>query len=934
MKKLVLVDGNAIVHRAYHALPPLNKKDGKPTNAVYGFFSMILKIVTDLNPESLIVCFDRPKPTFRKQMFAGYQSTRPKMEDALSDQFVMIHKILEKAKINIYELDGYEADDLIGTLSVQSVEEGFNDQVIILTGDRDLVQLVTKKVLILAPIVGVSKMILFDEDKVKEKYGLAPGQIVDYKALVGDSSDNIPGVAGIGVKTATTLLGNYDTLDRIYEHLDDLSPSVRKKLEANKENAYLSQKLADIVTDLEIHLDLEQARPDHYDPETIRALFRELEFRSLIQRLDGLSQRYGKSASQVGQQLSLFGKAPAFGETTSKPVSDLQVRIVDTPEALQDLVAVLQNAALIAFDTETTSTDQMQAELVGISLAVEPDNGFYIPVGHQTGQQLDLHPVLEALRAPLSNPNIPKAGHNVKYDYVVLARYGLLVAPLSFDTMIAEWLVNPASRNLGLKNLSWVRLDHQMTEIEALIGKGKNQKSMAEVPIADAAAYAADDAVVVLRLIPILRDELENTQVLPIFNEMEMPLVSVLAEMEMAGISLDVAFLREMSGRLGSRLAEIQELIHTAVGEAFNLNSTQQLSKALFDTLQLSPPAGTRKTASGFYSTAAGVLETLQGKHPVVDWVLEHRELSKLKSTYVDALPLQVNPQTQRVHTSYNQAGSRTGRIASSNPNLQNIPIRTELGRMVRNAFVAAPGNQLVAVDYSQVELRIVAHMAQDQAMLAAFRAGQDIHSTTAAALYGVGLADVTQEYRRHAKAVNFGLIYGMSAFGLTRSTDLTLAEAEDFVAAYFRQFPGVKNYLDGIRKQAAELGYVETLLGRRRYFPGLQNPGNQQVRQREEREAINAPIQGTAADIMKVAMLRVSKALQDVSISAKSLLQVHDELVLECLADQVTEVAALIQRIMENAYHLDVPLQTEARSGSNWGDLKPLIITTPRVVG
>ncbi len=460
--------------------------------------------------------------------------------------------------------------------------------------------------------------------------------------------------------------------------------------------------------------------------------------------------------------------------------------MVDTLEALDDLTNLLQKARLISIDTETTSTDQMRADLVGISLATDEGNGYYIPVGHKTGlgKQLPLKVVLESLRGPLTDPKKPKYGHNLKYDFVVLARHGLRVTPLSFDTMIAEWLSNPTSRNLGLKSLAWVRLDYRMTEIEELIGKGKDQRTMAEVPISEAAPYAAADAAVVLRLAPVLEADLDACQATKLFNELEMPLVPVLADMEMTGIALDIGFLERMSGELNTRLNEIEAQVYQAVGESFNLNSTQQLSEALFDRLKLAPPDRTRRTASGFYSTSAEVLDSLRGKHPVVDWVLEYRELSKLKSTYVDALPKQVNSTTGRVHTSYNQTGSVTGRIASSDPNLQNIPIRTDIGRVVRQAFVADPDYKLLSVDYSQVELRIVAHMSDDQAMLAAFRAGQDIHAATAAAIYGVSLDAVSKEQRRHAKAINFGLIYGMSAFGLTRTTELTLAEAEDFVDA------------------------------------------------------------------------------------------------------------------------------------------------------
>ncbi|MCI0521649.1 MAG: DNA polymerase I, partial [Chloroflexi bacterium] len=558
-------------------------------------------------------------------------------------------------------------------------------------------------------------------------------------------------------------------------------------------------------------------------------------------------------------------------------------------------------------------------------LAVDGETGYYIPVGHrpELGAQLPLEQALAALRGPLTDARIPKAGHNIKYDFVMLARYGLRVAPLGFDTMLAEWLINPASRNLGLKNLAWVRLDYRMTEIETLIGKGAKQKSMAEAPIDQTARYAAADAAVIHRLIPQLQEEMDARQATPLFREMEMPLIEVLAEMEMNGISLDIPFLAGMSAEVSARLADIEGQIYTVTGGPFNINSPQQLSKVLFERLRIAPPDRTARTASGFYSTAAEVLELLRGKHAAIDLVLEHRELSKLKSTYLEALPQQVNPATGRVHTSYSQTGSVTGRIVSSEPNLQNIPIRTELGRKVRNAFVAAPGMRLVAVDYSQVELRIVAHIAQDQTMLEAFRQGQDIHAATAAAVFGAPLEAITREQRRHAKTINFGIIYGMSAFGLTRSTDLTLAEAEDFLRAYFARFPGVKRYLDAVRKQAVEREYVETLLGRRRYFPGLRSQTNANLRGREEREAVNAPIQGTAADIMKLAMLRLPSALKEAGLAAKIMLQVHDELVLECPAAEAPATMSLVKQVMENAYTLSIPLTADVRSGVTWGEME-----------
>ena len=925
---LYLIDGHALAYRSYFALTkgqPTGRwitSAGEPTAGVYGFTSVLLRILEQENPDYLAVVFDTGK-TFRDEIYPEYKATRDKMPDDLRSQIERMRKLIDAFNIPRLEEIGYEADDVLGSVAKQAVADGLG--VKIFTGDRDLLQLVDERVIVNLPGRSLADAKDYLAADVVESLGVRPDQVVDYKALMGDSSDNIPGVAGVGKVTASKLLKEYQTLDGVYEHLDELSAGLKKKLEEGRENAYLSQKLAAIVTDLKIDLDLDKARPDNFNPTAVHEAFRELEFRSLLKRVEALEEQYGKSMPKAGQQMQLFGEAPKDEAESSPKEEHIEVHIVDTPQSLDLLIETLENASVIAFDTETTSTDQMQAELVGISLAVNEGAGYYIPVGHHEGDQLQLDTVIEALRGPLTNVAIPKAGHNLKYDFVMLARNGLRVTPLSFDSMLAEWLINPDSRNLGLKNLSWVRLGHQMKEIEQLIGKGKKQISMAEVPIADVALYAADDAVVVLRLMPQLKTELEAAQVMPLFDEMEMPLINVLAEMEMTGIGLDVEFLKRMSIELETRLVEIENQVYAAVGESFNLNSPKQLSEALFDKLGIAPPDGSRKTASGYYSTAAGVLESLRKKNSVVELILEYRELAKLKSTYVDALPQQVNPQTGRVHTSYNQSGSRTGRIASSDPNLQNIPIRTELGRRVREAFIAGPGNQLLAVDYSQVELRIAAHMAQDEAMLNAFNHGQDIHATTAAAVYDVSLDQINSTQRRHAKAINFGLIYGMSPFGLTRTTDLTLAEAEDFVSAYFEKFPGVKQYLDGIRKSAADQGYVETLLGRRRYFPGLKNPQNVQVRNREEREAINAPIQGTAADIMKIAMLHMKNALTAAGLSAKMLLQVHDELVLECPVGEIKAAAAVVSEVMEAAFTLDIPLQTDARSGVNWGSLQPL---------
>jgi DNA polymerase-1 len=925
---LYLIDGHALAYRTYYALTRGNPsgfttRSGEPTAGVFGFASVLLRLLEQDQPDFLAVAFDTGR-TFRDDLFPEYKGTRAKMPDDLAIQIERIRQLVDAFNIPRLEVENYEADDILGSVARQAVLHGLGVRII--TGDRDLLQLVNERVIVSLPGKSLSDSRDYMPADVLADLGIRPDQVVDYKALVGDKSDNIPGVAGIGEKTAVALLDTYQTLNDIYQHLSEIGGSVQKKLEAGRDKAHLSRKLATIVTSLEVPLDLEKARPEKFDPNQVEALFRELEFRTLMARLVALEKTYGVRGPAKGQQLSFFASEPS-----PTPAPELvpgspshASEIIDTPEGLAALVARLSQADRISFDTETTSTDQMRADLVGISLAVEPGHGYYIPVGHlQAARQLPLSQVLEALRGPLTDSRIPKVGHNLKYDFVVLARYGLRVTPLQFDTMIAEWLIDPNSRNLGLKNLAWVRQDIQMTSIDELIGKGKNQITMAQVPVEAAAAYAGADAEVVLRLIPELEGELNQRNAAAVFHNIEMPLVSVLADMEMTGITLDSAFLGGMSAELSQRLAELEEQVYQQVGERFNLNSTQQLSDALFNRLQLEPPDRRAKTASGHYSTSAEVLESLRGKHPVVDWVLEYRELAKLKSTYLDALPLQVNPLTGRVHTSYNQTGSVTGRIASSDPNLQNIPIRTDLGRQVRRGFIASAGKALLSVDYSQVELRIAAHMSGDQAMLETFRAGLDIHTATAAAVYGIPLEQVTSQQRRRAKGINFGLIYGMSAFGLTRQTDLTLAEAEDFVQAYFRQFPGVKAYLDGMRRLAADQGYVETLLGRRRYFPGLKGQGNPATRSREEREAINAPIQGTAADIMKIAMLHVPAALVKAGLAGRMLLQVHDELVLECPVAELGQTARLVQSVMEEAYDLHAPLKTEARSGPSWGQMQ-----------
>ena len=937
-KILYLLDGHAIAYRAYFALTSGSStywitSKGEPTAGVYGFANRLIRLFEQEEPDYVAVSFDTGR-TFRHEMYADYKGTRAKMPDDLKVQIERIRQMVDRFNIPRIEIDNYEADDVIGSLARwASQEKGL--AVKIITGDRDMLQLVTNTVVVSLPDRKSGQdQDYFPEDVVK-RMGVRPDQIVDYKALVGDPSDNIPGVRGIGEKTAIELLKQYETLDNVFAHLDDIKGRAKKPLSTGRESAYMSQDLARIRTDLPVLLDLEQAEPDQFEPTDVEHLFEELEFRTLTQRLKKMTARLKPSLQgRNGVQKSLFpeDEKPKAVDASPQDASFETVTVNDT-QTLKACIDELKKASQIAFDTETTGLDPMFSDLVGISLAADPAKGYYFPVGHEEGAQLELDEIKKALQPILSDPKIAKVAHNAKFDLVVLQQAGFEVTPITFDTMIAEWVVDPTSRNLGLKAQAKTRLGVQMTEIEELIGKGKNQISMSAVPIEQAAPYAAADAVMTLRLVQPMTEDLRAHVSEKLYQDLENPLIPVLAEMEEAGILLDDALFETFSKELKTDVDRLTKQAYQLAGEEFNLNSTQQLSDVLFEKLALEPPDRTRKTSSGKYSTSADVLESMRGMHPLVDTILEYRELSKLQSTYVDALPTQVNPKTGRVHTTFNQTGTVTGRVASQNPNLQNIPIRTELGRKVRQGFIAAPGYKLLAVDYSQIELRIVAHLAQDKAMMSAFHEGQDIHAATAAAIEDVPLNEVTKQQRRHAKAINFGLIYGMSPFGLTRTTDLTLSEAENFVKEYFREFPGVKKWLDNTRLEASRQGYVETLLGRRRYFPALAAGTNYMIRQREEREAINAPVQGTAADIIKLAMIRLPEALAKAGLKTRMLLQVHDELIFEVPEEELDAAQMLVKEVMEGAFQLSVPLVTEARVGDNWGELTVVDAEPPMVL-
>jgi DNA polymerase-1 len=932
-KRLVLIDGHGLAYRMFFAIQQeLTTSRGEPTNATFGFTRTLVNLISEANPpDYLAVSFDVGR-TFRDDLFADYKATRAKMPDSLQVQIDRIHDVLKAFNIPTLEVEGYEADDVLGTVARRASELGLHT--LIVTGDKDLLQLVDEHTTVQLPGRDGGEVQLFDVAAVQEKYGLSPRQLVDLKALIGDKSDNIPGVAGIGEKTATRLLQQYGTLDNLYAHLDEITDRrARTALENGRESAYLSRKLAEIITTVPVQFDLESCRTRDYDRNKVVTLFRELEFRSLLKQIPHPSEE--TSSSQEGQQLSLFGDITAPSpEKPSVSTGEPPTRtcVVQDEEMLTALVNRLASAKMIAFDTETTSLDAMQARLVGISLAVEPGEGYYIPIGHQIGdgKQLPLERVIERLTPVMTDPDIPKAAHHTKFDVLVLRRHGLPVAPLSFDTMIAEWLIHPDSPRgkLGLKNLAFSRLGVEMTEIEELIGTGKKQITMDLVPIKQAAPYAAADADMTLRLVEPLQADLNRYGLEYLFHEIEMPLVPVLIDMEQAGVLVDTALLQRLSVEAGEILARLSNEIFQIVGYSFNLNSTQQLSDALFKKLQL-PTTGLRRTSSGFYSTAADVLEELrpQDTTGVIEVLLQYREMEKLRSTYLDALPALVNPYTGRIHTSFNQTGVVTGRLSSSDPNLQNIPIRSETGRKVRDAFIAAPGCRLIGADYSQVELRILAHVSGDEALCEAFHQEQDVHAATAAAIFGIPLEQVSRAQRSLAKSINFGLMYGMGAFRLARDSGMTVPEAEAFIKAYFERFPKVRQYLDETRRMAIERGYVETLLKRRRNFEVFQNASGPRrtdlERRAAEREAVNMPIQGTAADIIKIAMIRLYRALHERGLHSKMILQVHDELVLEAPEEEVEEAAGLVKEVMEGAYPMAVPLRADVKTGLNWGELK-----------
>ena len=910
--RLILVDGSSYLFRAYHALPALTNSKGLNTGAAKGVIGMIRKLVADYAQDQVVVVFDAKGPTFRNEIYAQYKANRPPMPDELREQIDPIHNAIRAMGLPLICIGGVEADDVIGTLSVQAAKGGRD--VVISTGDKDMAQLVNDHVTLINTMNNTS----MDHDGVVAKFGVPPALIIDLLALMGDKVDNIPGVAGVGEKTATALLQHLGGIDAIYGQLDAVADlpirgakSLGNKLEGARADADLSYELATIKIDCDLGLaegDLDSSPPD---TDALIALFQDLEFKTW---LDALLASDGKADGDVVSD----------GEETSEAVSAsdaIEVATIFNQSDFDEWLAKLKSASLFAFDTETTSLDYMVAEVVGVSFAVASGAAAYVPLAHDypgAPDQLDRDAVLEALRPLLEDERIAKVGQHLKYDANVLANHGITLRGIREDTMLESYVLDAAGSRHDLDTLALKYLGQRTIHFEDIAGKGVKQLTFNQVPIEQAAPYAAEDAEVTLRLHQQLAKKLSEEHALSaLYRELEIPLVPVLSRIERNGALVCRNTLASHSQELGKRILSLEAKAHELAGGPFNLGSPKQLGEILFNQLEL--PV-LRKTPKGAPSTAEEVLSELALDYPLPAVLMEYRSLSKLKSTYTDKLPEMIDPRTGRVHTSYHQAVTATGRLSSSDPNLQNIPIRTEEGRRIRQAFIAAPGCKIVAADYSQIELRIMAHLSQDDGLLNAFAAGLDVHSATAAEVFGVGIEGVSVDQRRKAKAINFGLIYGMSAFGLGKQLGLGRNEAQEYIDLYFARYPGVAEYMARTRELAHEAGYVETLKGRRLYLPEI-NARNRQRQQAAERTAINAPMQGTAADIIKMAMLSVDDWLTRSRIDARLIMQVHDELVFEVEAGAVEEVSETVVQLMSGVGVLNVPLLVEAGTGDNWDE-------------
>ena len=910
--RLILVDGSSYLFRAYHALPALTNSKGLNTGAAKGVIGMIRKLVSDYAGDQVVVVFDAKGPTFRNEIYSEYKANRPPMPEELREQIEPIHNAIRAMGLPLICIGGVEADDVIGTLSVQAAANA--REVIISTGDKDMAQLVNDRV----TLINTMNNTAMDCDGVVEKFGVPPELIIDLLALMGDKVDNIPGVAGVGEKTATALLQHLGGLDSIYAQLDAVAElpirgakGLAAKLEGAKSDAELSYELATIKTDCELGLAEGDLDSDPPDQDALITLFRELEFKTWLDAL----LKGGNDVASSGETAE--DDAPAAEPAQASEA--VEVTTVLDQSTFDDWLAKLSRSSLFAFDTETTSLNYMAAEVVGVSFAVEAGAAAYVPLAHDypgAPDQLQRDVVLEALKPLLEDEDVAKVGQHLKYDANVLANHGITLRGIHEDTMLESYVIDSAGSRHDLDTLALKYLGQRTIHFEDIAGKGAKQLTFNQVPIEQAAPYAAEDAEVTLRLHQQLSEKLEQEPALSaLYRELEIPLVPVLSRIERNGALVCRDTLAAHSQELGQRILALESQAHELAGGPFNLGSPKQLGEILFNQLEL--PV-LRKTPKGAPSTAEDVLAELALDYPLPAVLMEYRGLSKLKSTYTDKLPEMIDPRTGRVHTSYHQAVTATGRLSSSDPNLQNIPIRTEEGRRIRQAFIAPPGSKIVAADYSQIELRIMAHLSQDNGLLTAFAEGLDVHSATAAEVFGVDIDAVSGDQRRKAKAINFGLIYGMSAFGLGKQLGIGRNEAQEYIDLYFARYPGVAEYMARTRDSAHDIGYVETLRGRRLYLPEI-NARNRQRQQAAERTAINAPMQGTAADIIKMAMLAVDEWLATSGIDARLIMQVHDELVFEVEASAVEELCATVTQLMSGVGVLDVPLLVEAGTGDNW---------------
>ncbi|MDO9048491.1 MAG: DNA polymerase I [Methylobacter sp.] len=916
-KRLILVDGSSFLFRAYHAIPPLTNANGDPTNAIYGVSNMLRKLIADYHSDYITVVFDAPGKTFRNELYDQYKAHRPPMPDDLRVQIAPLHNLIRAMGLPLIIEPGVEADDVLGVLAQHAEQQGYD--VIISTGDKDMAQLVTEHII----LENTMSNIRMDIQGVIDKFGVRPEQIVDYLALIGDTVDNIPGVPKVGPKTAAKWLEHYQTLENLMTHAHEITGKIGENLRASLDYLPLSKQLTTIKCDLDLPYSMEDLKQQPMDTAELKNLLAELGFSSWLKMLDASTPpRTSPSAVSGTGPVVVNSNSAQVASCIAQPSASVpSYETILTEPHFNDWLEQLNKAELFAFDTETTSLDYSKARIVGVSFAVTPGFAAYVPLAHDYAgvpDQLDRSEILEKLRPLLENPHKPKLGQNLKYDMHVLANHGIALDGIAHDTMLESYVLNSTATKHNMDDLAKEYLDVKTIHYEEVAGKGAKHIGFQKVSIEQAAPYAAEDADITLQLHRVLNAKLaQQPKLLELYTEVEIPLISVLARIENNGVLIDTAMLAQQSLELSSQIISLEQHAHDLAGQVFNLGSPKQIQDILYDRQKL--PV-LKKTPKGQPSTEESVLQELALNYPLPKLILEHRSLSKLKSTYIDKLPQQVDGQTGRIHTSYHQAIAATGRLSSSDPNLQNIPIRSKEGRKIRQAFIAPEGRKIVAADYSQIELRIMAHLSADEGLLKAFTEGEDIHRATAAEVFGVAPEQVTTDLRRSAKAINFGLIYGMSSFGLAQQLGLSRNQAQSYIDLYFTRYPGVKNYMDRIREQAREQGYIETLFGRRLYLPEI-NSRNAARRQYAERTAINAPMQGTAADIIKRAMISTDRWLYSEKPDAKMIMQVHDELVFEIAQNQVDDCAAKIRSIMCAAADLEVPLIVDIGIGNNWDE-------------